>query len=465
MSSPAAEPFLSLQTQAARLLATTTKTPPQMQSISSRNLLKQLPWVTLTSGTYRVNRRLQIKVGRGRVSFIQEGTDVRIIPQTLTELSALRGYTDTSVLERLAGLFTVRQVTPGEILAEEGSPIREAFLVAHGRIERLATGEYGTVDHHGVITDGDQVGDEALGSDNPTWSATLRCSTAGTIMVLNWDTLLEFLDREEGLRTHFAEFARRRALPQNRKGEAEIALSAGHEGEAQIPGSFVDYELSPREYELSVTQTILRIHTRVADLYNDPMNQVEQQLRLTIEEIRETQEHELVHNPDFGLLHNTSYDQRISTRTGPPTPDDMDDLLSMRRSTDAFFAHPKAIASFLRECNRRGLAVDGTSLEDGSKALAWRGIPIFPLGKIGITEHNTTSIIAMRRGDDRQGVVGLRPAELPDQVQPGLNVRFMGITDQAILRYLVTSYYSVAPLVPDAVGLLEHVAIGKEESA
>lgn len=460
MSSPPAEQFLSLQTQAARQLATTTKTPPQMQSISSRNLLRKLPWITVSSGTYRVNRRLQIKVGRGRVSFVQEGTDVRIIPHTLTELPALRGYTDTGVLERLAGLFTVRQVTPGVILAEEGSPVREVFVIAHGRIERLVTGKYGTIDHHGVITDGDQVGDEAVGVDDPTWSATLRCSTSGTIMVLDWNALLELLDGEEGLRTHLEDFARRRLLPQNRKGEAEIAISAGHQGEPLLPGSFVDYELSPREYELSLTQTILRIHTRVADLYNDPMNQFEEQLRLTVEEIREAQEHELVHNPEFGLLYNTSYDQRISTRTGPPTPDDMDDLLSMRRSTDAFFAHPKAIAAFLRECNRRGLTVEASSLGDGSKALVWRGVPVYPLGKIGITDQNTTSIIAMRRGEDRQGVVGLQPAELPDQVQPGLNVRFMGITDQAILRYLVTAYYSVAPLVPDAIGLLENVEIG-----
>lgn len=283
-------------------------------------------------------------------------------------------------------------------------------------------------------------------------------------MVLNWDALRELLDTEDGLRAHLDDFARRRSLPQNRRGEAEIALSAGHLGEARLPGSFVDYELGPREYELSLTQTVLQVHTRVADLYNDPMNQVEEQLRLTVEEIRETQEHELLHNPDFGLLHNTSYDQRISTRTGPPTPDDMDDLLSMRRSTDAFFAHPKAITAFLRECNRRGLAVDATTQDNGSKALSWRGVPVYPLGKIGLSDHNTTSIIAMRRGEERQGVVGLQPTELPDQVQPGLNVRFMGITDQAILRYLVTAYYSVAPLVPDAVGLLEHVEIGRADS-
>ena len=36
---------MSLGTAAARQLATTTKSPPQMQGISSRWLLKLLPWV------------------------------------------------------------------------------------------------------------------------------------------------------------------------------------------------------------------------------------------------------------------------------------------------------------------------------------------------------------------------------------------------------------------------------------
>ncbi|MFE6184207.1 Crp/Fnr family transcriptional regulator, partial [Streptomyces sp. NPDC056465] len=35
----------SLGTAAARNLATTTKTPPQMQEITSRWLLRMLPWV------------------------------------------------------------------------------------------------------------------------------------------------------------------------------------------------------------------------------------------------------------------------------------------------------------------------------------------------------------------------------------------------------------------------------------
>ncbi|MGH4005835.1 MAG: hypothetical protein ACRDSO_17215, partial [Pseudonocardiaceae bacterium] len=41
------------------------------------------------------------------------------------------------------------------------------------------------------------------------------------------------------------------------------------------------------------------------------------------------------------------------------------------------------------------------------------------------------------------------------------NARFMGINDKAIISYLVSAYYSVAVLVPDALGILENVEIDR----
>jgi hypothetical protein len=58
---------LSLGTAAARNLATTTKSAPQMQEITSRWLLKLLPWVETKGGVFRVNRRLSYTVGDGRL--------------------------------------------------------------------------------------------------------------------------------------------------------------------------------------------------------------------------------------------------------------------------------------------------------------------------------------------------------------------------------------------------------------
>lgn len=458
---PTDQQLTSLGTHAARRLATTTKSAPQMQAITSRWLLKSLPWVDVKGGTYRVNRRLQLSIGRGRVQFDQNGgNDIKVIPETLTELPVLRGYDDIDVLKKISSRFRTREVRAGQVLFEAYQPVTETYLVAHGRFTRFTEGKYGEEEVIGVVTDGDQMGDEAIGQPDPLWLSSVRAETAGTVLVLPWHVVEELTERTPSLATHLRDYAERQRLPRNRKGEADVPVQSGHTGEPTLSGGFVDYELTPREYELSLTQTVLRVHTRIADLYNDPMDQTEEQLRLTIEEIRERQEWELLNNREFGLLHNVDYGQRISTFSGPPTPDDLDELLSMRRKTRLFLAHPKAIAAFFRQCNRRGL-VPGTANVDGHEVPAWRGVPIFPCGKIPVTPQHTTSILALRTGESDQGVIGLYQTGIPEEYQPGLNVRFMGINTTAIINYLVTAYYSLAILVPDAAGILENVQIGR----
>ena len=283
-------------------------------------------------------------------------------------------------------------------------------------------------------------------------------ATDVTLLGLPRARFQEIAGQSPALQAQVAQYQQDAAKPQNRRGEADIAIAAGHSGEPQLDATFADYELAPREYELSVAQTVLRVHSRVADLFNEPMSQVGQQLRLTVEALRERQEHEMVNNPGFGLLHNADYAQQIQTHSGPPTPDDLDELLSRRRSTKMMFAHPKAIAAFGRECSKRGVYPSSTQVP-GGEVFAWRGVPIFSCGKIPVTAAQTTSIIAMRTGEDDQGVVGLHQTGIPDEHEPGLNVRFMGISDKAIISYLVTAYYSAAVLVPDALGVLQNVEV------
>jgi hypothetical protein len=268
-------------------------------------------------------------------------------------------------------------------------------------------------------------------------------------------------DASSGLADHIEGYIARGDRPSNDQGEAEIAVAAGHDGEPSLPGTFVDYEASPREYELSVAQTVLRVHSRVADLYNDPMDQVEQQLRLSIEALRERQEAEILNNPDFGLLRNADFAQRIHTRGGPPAPDDLDELLATVWKEPSFFlAHPRAIAAFGRECSARGIYPASVDV-NGHQVPAWRGVPILPCGKIPVTNGHTSSILLMRTGEDKQGVIGLRQTGIPDEYQPGLNVRFMNINEKGIISYLVSAYYSAAILVPDALGVLENAELGQ----
>lgn len=453
-------PQQSLGTSAARNLSTTTKSAPQMQEISSRWLLQMLPWVNVKGGTYRVNRRLSYTVGDGRITFVKTGDRVEVIPAELGELPMLRGYEDQDVLGRLASRCHQREYAAGEVISSFGSPADEAYLLAHGRVEKVGTGPYGDDAVLGVLADGAYFGEQSLLDPDAIWEYTARAATACTVLVLPRQDLEQVGERAESLRTHLQQLRSIPAQRTNKYGEKEIDLSAGHVGEADLPASFVDYEAAPREYELSVAQTVLKVHTRVADLYNEPMNQTEQQLRLTVEALKERQEHELINNREFGLLNNCEYDQRLQPHDGVPSPDDMDELLSRRRGSKLFLAHPRAIAAFGRECNKRGLVPESIDMA-GHRIPTWRGVPIFPCNKIPVSDARTSSIICMRTGEAEQGVVGLQQAGIPDEIEPSLSVRFMGINEQAILSYLVTAYYSAAVLVPDALGVLENVEVGR----
>ena len=242
------------------------------------------------------------------------------------------------------------------------------------------------------------------------------------------------------------------------KDAAAVAVDCSARDERTLPQTFVDYEDHPREYFLSAVNTVLEVHTRVSDLYSVPHNQIAEQLRLTIEIVKERQESELLNNPEYGLLNNVAPSMRLTTRTGAPTPDDLDELISRVWKEPGFFlAHPAAIAAFGRECTRRGVP-PATVTMFGSPFLTWRGIPLIPTDKLPI-ENNRTKILLVRTGEARQGVVGLYQPGLPGEQSMGLSVRFMGINPKAIAQYLISLYCSLAVLTDDALGLIDGVAV------
>ncbi len=451
---------LSLGTRAARQLATTTKSPPQMQGITPRWLLRVLPWVSVTGGTYRVNRRLSYAVGDGRLTFSNIGCKAQVVPAELCELPLLRGFTDETVLGALAERFEQSEYQPGQMIVHRGAAAERVFLLVHGKAHRLGVGEYGDPTILETIADGAHFGDQSVVEHNDVWAYSVKAITPCTVLSMPQSVFAELIERLPALRRHVEWYKEQLQKPQDKAGQAAIRLSAGHTGEPPLPGTFVDYDPKPREYELSVAQTILRLHSRVGDLFNEPMDQLEQQLRLTIHALRETQEHELLNNPDFGLLHNADYKQRINTRTGPPTPDDMDELLSRRRGTKCFLAHPRTIAAFHRQCTKVGIDPEVIEFE-GSRVASWRGVPVLPVDKIPISATGTSAIVAFRIGADKQGVIGLYRDKLPDEREPGLSVRKMGTDEKAVQSYLVTTYYSAAILTPDACGVLENVEINR----
>jgi hypothetical protein len=244
------------------------------------------------------------------------------------------------------------------------------------------------------------------------------------------------------------------------KDASAVTVDCSGRDERELPQTFVDYDENPREYMLSAVNTVVDIHTRVSDLYSTPHNQIAEQLRLTIEAIKERQESELINNKEYGLLSNVAPSQRLSTRTGAPTPDDLDELLTKVWKEPAFFlAHPTTIAAFGRECTWRGVPPPTVSLF-GSQFITWRGVPLIPSDKVRI-ENGKSSILLLRTGQARQGVIGLYQPNLPGEQSLGLSVRFMGINHKAIASYLVSLYCSLAVLTDDALAVLDNVEVDK----
>ena len=235
-----------------------------------------------------------------------------------------------------------------------------------------------------------------------------------------------------------------------------------------IPDGYIQYETEPREYRLNSISTILNVNTAVQDVYSSPYDQTGEQLALAIESLRERQESQLINNDDYGLLKNVPDKQRISSRTGAPTPDDLDELISKVWKEPSFFlAHPRAIAAFERECTRRGVPPVTANIAGGTFIL-WRGIPLIPTNKLLVDglkepegESGKTNILLLRTGEAKRGVIGLYQAGLKDERSRGLAVRFRGIDDKGVASYLLSLYCSAAILADDAIAVLEDVEVGE----
>ena len=458
----------SVTTSVARNLANTTKTSPKMMSITPRWLLSLLPWVQVNGGTYRVNRtkvelskaeRIGVDISAGVASFPSEA--LRSVP--------LFSKLPDAILARMTANFKTEDVSLGNKLIAEGEDGNKFFIIAQGQVEVLSKGVHGSDLRIALLTDGEHFGEADLVSGKPS-DVTIRTITPCVLLTLSrrdLDTVLgELPNFNEDFQKAIAEHQELQSTV-NRYGERNIDLVSGFAENVEIPETFVDYSANPREYSLSAVQTVVRVHTRVSDLYNDPFNQLEEQMRLTIEGIKERQEWDLINSKKFGLIHSVDPAMRISTRYGAPTPDDLDELLALVWKKPAFFlAHPKAIAAFERECTWRGVPPTTMNLF-GTPVITWRGVPLVPCDKLEMKSRyhsnqwfGTTSILLMRVGEADQGVVGLHHAGIPGEIMPSLSARLMGLDSLGVASYLLTLYSSCAVLTDDALGVLENVEVG-----
>jgi len=246
----------------------------------------------------------------------------------------------------------------------------------------------------------------------------------------------------------------------NRAAEEPFGVECSPDEGSELPRAIINYQPNPREFVLNTVTTTLEVHTRLSDLFRSPMDQVKEQLTLAVEKLKEKQEDELINNGNYGLLNNVDDRLRVKPRRGPPTPDDLDELIARVWKEPSFFlAHPAAIAAFGRECTRRGVPPPTISLF-GSPFLTWRGLPLIPCDKLHLV-GNKSDILLLRTGEKKRGVVGLFQPGVPGEVSPSLSVRLMGINTRGAAQYLLSLYCSAAALTHDALGVIEGIEVDR----
>lgn len=446
----------SLGETSARNLADVTKTAPQMGSLSPRWLLRMLPWVDVEAGLFRLNRVRVIGSEVQRVETRVDGERALLLPENLRAIPLFRTL-DAEVLSDLVRRFESRQVPAGAGVIQEGDPGDEMFIICRGKVEVARNSPSGHRSILSFLHDGDFFGETALLRSEPR-NATVRAVAPTLLLVLSRASVQALVERHPKLLASLEQAAAARSSR-----SAPIELVTTEEGEPTIKPTWVDYEEHPVEIALSSIITTLRVHSRVMDLYNQPFDQLREQARLVIEAMKERQEWELINNDRFGLGNSIVPSMRITTRGGPPTPDDLDELLSRVWKEPAFFlAHPSAIAAFGRECTARGVPPPTAQLF-GSPFLTWRGVPLVASDKCTIDRSGqvpTTRIFLVRAGQERRGVVGLHQPSIGDERLPSFAIRFNGVDEKGIASYLVSVYFSLAILAEDAAGSLDGVEIG-----
>ena len=226
----------SVTTATARKLATTTKTAPQMGSITPRLLLKLLPWVQVSGGTYRVNRtkvelkkteRLNIEYLNGVPSFTAK---------SLKQIPLFSAF-DDEIVTRLASSFETVEVSLGNLFVKEGKDKQKFFIVASGQAEVINKGPHGEELRIALLGDGEFFGEADLLNDAAS-TVSVRAVTPSVFLSLKLSELEKFIKEVPDFRQTFQKAVDKQLRLKatvNDHGEKHIDLVSGHEEDNIIP--------------------------------------------------------------------------------------------------------------------------------------------------------------------------------------------------------------------------------------
>ena len=218
---------------------------------------------------------------------------------------------------------------------------------------------------------------------------------------------------------------------------------------ASLAHDNIELNHEPTEIDIVPIETLIKIPSRVYDVMNYPHNQMQHQIRLTVDNIYEHQERYFINNPDTGLISYCTTNGRTKQYATTVTPDIMDELLSRVWIKPTFYLmHPTALSQFCIACNSKSLNT-GTVELFGYTFVTWRGLPIITSDKIPFDKN--TQVFIIRTGVSDSGVVQLYNAAPTKSGHPGVFIETSPTDNMGSISTRVTLYTNIAVLSREAV--------------
>ena len=224
----------------------------------------------------------------------------------------------------------------------------------------------------------------------------------------------------------------------------------GHEYEF-ITQDNIEFHNQPTEIEIVPIETLIKIPSKVYDVMNYPHNQLNNQIRLTIENIYEQQEKYFINNSQTGLIPYCTKNGRLREYSTRITPDILDDLLALVWNKPTFYLmHPNSLAEFCKACNNKGLNT-GTVELFGYPFVTWRGLPIATSDKIPHETKSNTYVFLIRTGVQDCGVIQLYNMTPTKSGHPGVFVETSMTDNLGSVNTRVTLYTNIAILSNESI--------------
>lgn len=211
----------------------------------------------------------------------------------------------------------------------------------------------------------------------------------------------------------------------------------------------IELNHQPTEIEIVPIETQIKIPSRIYDVMNYPHNQMNQQVRLTLDNIYEQQERYFINNPDTGLIAYCTANGRTKQYATSVTPDILDELLAQVWIKPTFYLmHPNSLSQFCRACNAQSLNT-GTVELFGYSFVTWRGLPIITSDKI--PHDKNTQIFLIRTGTKDSGVVQLYNMTPTKSGHPGVFIETSQTDKLGTVSTRITLYTNIVVLSKEAI--------------